>query len=183
MRYEEVQYAGSPFWKVLAGTPGPVVGTEGPLYRYTVYVQKGLGLKRALAAHRIDTTLADERGWTRGNVRFQRVAHGADTDVLIANPATVDLLCAPLRTEGEVSCCQGRKVVLNVERWRHAVPHWDSSLLDYRRMVINHEMGHRIGKGHGTCGGQGQRAPVMQQQTYFLKGCKGNAWPLHHELT
>ena len=63
-----------------------MVGDDGPLYQYTVYVQRGLGLHRARVADRIDVTLADERGWTRGKVRFQRVAEGAETDVLVSAP-------------------------------------------------------------------------------------------------
>lgn len=182
MDFELVEYAGEPFWKVKVGTPGPVVGRSGPLYQYAVYVQQGLGLHRARVARRIDVTLADARGWTRGAVRFQRVAENANTDVLVAAPDTVDMLCAPLSTLGEVSCCQGRKVVINVRRWKGAVPHWTGSVTSYRQMLINHEVGHRIGMGHRYCGGAGQQAPVMQQQTYGLQGCRANQWPLEHEL-
>ena len=182
MDFKAVEYNGKQFWKIVTGTPGPVIGDDGPLFKYTVYVQHGLGLHRARVARRIDVTLADARGWTRGAVRFQRVAEGADTDVLVAGPHTVDALCAPLKTEGEVSCCQGRKVVINVLRWRNAVAHWTGSVLSYRQMLINHEFGHRIGKGHQNCGGGGRLAPVMQQQTYGLQGCRANPWPLDHEL-
>ena len=117
-------------------------------------------------------------------MRFQRVASGADTDVLIAAPKTVDKLCYPLQTEGEVSCCVGRKVVINYLRWRDAVTHWpdDMSATTYRQMLINHEFGHRIGKGHARCPDEGNLAPVMQQQTYGLQGCRANAWPLDREL-
>jgi hypothetical protein len=177
-----IDYAGAEFWKVMFETPGPLIGDRGRIFRYCVYTEKGLRLGRTLAVRRIEQTLADKRGWTRGAVRFQRVAEGADTDVLIASPAMVDKLCYPLKTEGEVSCCQGRKVVINYLRWRDAVEHWPYSGTSYRQMLINHEFGHRIGKGHERFSGPGQKAPVMQQQTYGLQGCKANAWPLDHEL-
>ena len=81
-----------------------------------------------------------------------------------------------------MSCCQGRKVVINVLRWKAAVEHWTGSAASYRQMLINHEFGHRIGKGHENCSGQRELAPVMQQQTYGLQGCRANSWPLDHEL-
>ena len=54
-------------------------------------------------------------------------------------------------------------------------------LLDYRRMLINHELGHRTGHGHRKCSGAASIAPVMQQQTFRLQGCKANAWPTDSE--
>lgn len=177
-----VYYGGESFWKVKLNTPGPIVGKSGPLYRYSIFTQKGLKLRRTLSVERIDKTLADPRGWTRGAVRFQRVYENADTDILIAAPLMVDKLCAPLQTNGEVSCCQGKRVVINYLRWRDAVEHWPYSSTSYRQMLINHEMGHRIGKNHERCSGTGQLAPVMEQQTYSFRGCKANAWPLDREL-
>jgi len=173
-------FADMPFRKALGGSP--VVGTEGPLYTYTIYVQKGLGIRRPDIVSRVEKTLGDARGWTRGNVRFQRVEDGAGTFVLVAGPDTVDKLCYPLKTEGKVSCCQGNRVVINSERWKLGVPHWTGTIHTYRQMLINHEIGHRIGKSHGFCQGADQKAPVMQQQTYGLQGCKANSWPLDSEL-
>jgi len=176
-----IEFAGKEFFKMSGETE--IFGDDGPLFQYTVYIQNGIGVDRKRATRRIDVTLADPRSWIRsGNVRFQRVDEGADTDCFIAGPNVVDILCAPLKTEGKVSCCMGRNVVLNVLRWMNAVPHWTGSLNTYRQMVINHEFGHRIGRGHGYCPGPGKLAPVMQQQTYGLQGCRENSWPLDSEL-
>lgn len=181
MTIPTVNFANKPFYTIAGSSP--VMGVEGPLYKYSIYVQKGLGITRSYAQQKIDMTLGDKRGWTRGYVRFQRVEHGAGgTSILIADPGIVDRLCSPLRTEGKVSCCNGSLIVLNVLRWKEGVEHWTGSIYTYRQMLINHEVGHRIGKSHGHCPGAGQKAPVMQQQTYGLQNCKANPWPLDSEL-
>jgi hypothetical protein len=174
------EFANTSFRKARGKTE--VAGFGGPLFTYSVYIQEGIELSTLDVARRIDHTLADERGWTRkGTVRFQRVEDGT-TPVLLCRPDVVDALCAPLDTAGEVSCCIHGRVVLNVVRWRQAVPHWKGNIRSYREMVINHEWGHRIGKGHGSCPGAGKKAPVMQQQTYGLQTCVENSWPLDSEL-
>ena len=175
------QVGGLQFARVLGGTPR-AGSSSAKLYTYTVYVQRDIKGKLAFT-NEVDEILADKRGWIRGNkVAFQRVAKEGNTVIVLARPPIVDQLCAPLKTEGEVSCCLGSRIVINLKRWADGVPHWDGSVQTYRQMLINHEMGHRIGRGHGYCEGPGSLAPVMQQQTYGLQGCKGNSWPLTKEL-
>lgn len=156
---------------------------EGTLYSYVVYVERGLGVDPLEFAREVFGVLSDRRSWIKtGRIAFQQVAKGGNTQCVLASPPTVDKLCVPLQTEGEVSCCMGSRVVLNIDRWMGAVPHWTGSLRTYRQMVVNHEFGHRTGHGHGYCPGAGERAPVMQQQTYGLQGCRENSWPLPSEL-
>lgn len=160
-----------------------IMGHGGPLYTYSIYVQTGTGIKRPDVARLIDATLGDpKRGWTRnGGVRFRRTESGG-TMILVAKGDVVDRACFPLQTNGEVSCCNGTTVALNAERWKEAVPHWTGPLKTYRQMLINHEVGHRIGQSHRYCDIAGSKAPVMQQQTYGLQGCQANSWPLAYEV-
>lgn len=155
------------------------MGRSGTLMRYRVRVERGTGQDPQEFAEWVDSTLGDRRSWIAGgNYRFQRVASGSyDFTVYLSTPATTDRLCAPLPTNGYTSCRQGDNVVVNLVRWMRGVSHWDSDMETYRRYVINHEVGHRLGKGHVRCTGQGDPAPVMQQQTLKLAGCTGNAWP------
>lgn len=127
----------------------------------------------------IQAVLGHSQGWTaRGRHAFRHLASDApDLAILIATPESVDRLCAPLDTEGYFSCRVGGRAVLNVERWNAAVPHWTSSLEDYRAYLINHEVGHYLGMGHALCPSSGEPAPVMQQQSIDLMGCEPNGWP------
>ncbi|MFC7327809.1 DUF3152 domain-containing protein [Marinactinospora rubrisoli] len=161
---------------VVAGE-SPVRGS-GPLRRYLVEVEEGLPGAAGDFAAAVDEVLADPRGWIGDGMSVQRVDSGpVDFRVALAAPATVDDLCYPLRTEGEVSCTQGDRAIINQNRWVSGVRHFDGDLATYRVYVVNHEVGHALGHGHVTCPGAGERAPVMQQQTLGLQGCEPNGWP------
>lgn len=155
----------------------PQVG-RGTALRYTVAVERGLPYAPADVAPVVDATLADPRGWTKDGLHaFRRVPHRPDIRVLLASPDTTDELCAPLQTRGRVSCRNGALVVLNARRWAYGIPDYDGDLRRYRQYVVNHEVGHALGAGHVECPGPGRRAPLMQQQSYGLDGCRPNAWP------
>ncbi|MES2876357.1 MAG: DUF3152 domain-containing protein [Patescibacteria group bacterium] len=127
-------------------------------------------------------TLNDSRGWVRMNVRFVEVASGGQFNLILA---TADEVGAVPGCGAEYSCRSGRSVLINQDRWMGATPSWNNaggSLRDYRHMVVNHEVGHWLGHGHSSCGGAGQPAPVMQQQSIDLQGCGFNPWPLASEL-
>lgn len=146
---------------------------------YSVGVEQGIPIDVEAFAAFVDATFADARSWTSDPRRewgFQRVEKGG-IRIVIASPSTVDKQCRPLKTEGKVSCARQGYISLNLDRWELAVRHWDKSLREYRRYVVNHEMGHYLGKPHVGCPSPGAPAPTMMQQTYSLKGCTGNPWP------
>ncbi|PRY63322.1 uncharacterized protein DUF3152 [Knoellia remsis] len=147
-------------------------------------VEEGAGVDSAEAARIISATLGDARGWqTEERVRFraataeQTAAGDVDLTVVLASPKTTDKLCAPLDTNGKVSCFNLRKAVLNARRWTEAVPHFGTDLTGYRQYLVNHEVGHGLYHGHVECPSKGAPAPIMLQQTKGLDGCKANAWP------
>ncbi|OON80111.1 hypothetical protein B1H18_13115 [Streptomyces tsukubensis] len=154
---------------------------KGTVRRYKVEVEGGTGLSANAAAQEIHTVLADRRGWTTdGRNGFQLVSSGPyDFEVKIATPDTVDRLCgaAGLHTHGEVNCDVGDQVIVNLKRWQTGSPEFSGPLHEYRALIINHEVGHRIGHGHETCPGPGLPAPAMMQQIDGLRGCRANAWP------
>jgi hypothetical protein len=170
---------------------GEVLGDAGSLRRFRIGVEDGITMDLAELAVFVDETLGHEQGWTAGgDLRLQRVAGDADHDytIFLATSETTERLCAdaglqviaPSFPEGGVSCRTPGRAVLNLSRWHRSVPHYvdaEVPLETYRRMLINHEVGHELGYGHYGCPGRGEPAPVMQQQTLFLDGCEANPWP------
>ncbi|MFC8076416.1 DUF3152 domain-containing protein [Streptomyces sp. NPDC057307] len=174
-----VAKSGTGVFSTAVASGGPV--GEGTIRRYTVQVEGGTGVSASGAAKEIAAVLGDRRGWiANGRDGFQLVSSGpGDFEVKIATPDTVDRICgaAGLRTRGEVNCNVGNQVIVNLKRWLTGSPQFSGSLSEYRALIINHEVGHRIGHGHESCPGPGRPAPVMMQQIDGLRGCRANAWP------
>ena len=155
---------------------------RGRIWHYTVEVEDGIGLDADDVADEVGRILADPRGWTAdGRNGFARVASGHPREfaVKIGTPATVKQLCAKggVVVTHDVNCRVGDDVVVSLTRWTQGSPQFKGPIGDYRALIINHEVGHRLGHGHETCPGKGRSAPAMMQQIYGLKGCMANAWP------
>ena len=151
----------------------------GPLKRYDVRVEQGLGVSAADFAAEVDRTLADPRSWgADARMSFRRVASGpVDFRVVLASPDTTDRLCRPLSTGGIYSCGNGDTAVINSMRWLRGADAYRGALPEYRQYVVNHEVGHTLGHGHATCPGRGEDAPVMMQQTKGVGACRAVPWP------
>jgi hypothetical protein len=147
--------------------------------RFSVEIEGGLHVDPAAVAARVTAILSDPRSW---RVAVRRVSSGAvDFRVILARPTTTDRLCAPLATNGLFSCAQSDRAVLNAARWLGGAKPYRRALRRYRVYMVNHEVGHMLGHGHGGCSGTGLPAPVMMQQTKGLGGCRPNPWPLAWE--
>jgi hypothetical protein len=99
----------------------------------------------------------------------------------------------------DTSCRVGSAVYLNSARWIRGAVAFHGDLANYRRYMVNHEVGHAFGHRHQPCGVDGGPAPVMMQQTLSTsndeiatitaavpqgtpiprdgKTCTPNAWP------
>ncbi len=134
-------------------------------------------------ATQVAETYADNRGWSKAGITFQRVESGGQYILVLSEASQVPTFSPGC--DAIYSCRAGQYVIINEDRWIGATDTWNSqggSLRDYRHMVINHETGHWLGHGHYNCQGAGQLAPVMQQQSIDLQGCKFNPWPLDFEI-
>ncbi len=151
--------------------------------RYSIEVEGGLPVDTSEFAAKVRATLQDPRGWqTQDRVHFVYVSPdeargGASIDmhIILASPDLVDRWCAPLKTQGQVSCHNEGKVMLNVRRWVLGAAAYADDVDLYRTYLINHEVGHATGHRHEPCPKDGANAPVMLQQTLGLAGCR--AWP------
>ncbi|TXS56790.1 DUF3152 domain-containing protein [Streptomyces sp. t39] len=161
---------------------------KGRRVRYRIDVEKGLGLDAGLFARAVQETLNDDRSWAHnGAMTFERVSSGEAEFVLtLASPGTTGVWCAKSgldTTVDNVSCdsASTERVMINAYRWaRGAETYGPKAMHAYRQMLINHEVGHRLGHNHVNCATPGALAPVMQQQTKSLDvggvACRANPW-------
>ncbi|MFB7557014.1 DUF3152 domain-containing protein [Streptomyces brevispora] len=161
---------------------------KGHKYRYRIDVEKGLGLDSALFAEAVQKTLNDERSWAHdGEMTFERISTGdPDFVITLASPGTTGDWCEKSgldTTVDNVSCDSAatERVMINAYRWAQGSSTFGPDKLhSYRQMLINHEVGHRLGHNHVSCRTPGSLAPVMQQQTKSLNiddiKCRANAW-------
>ncbi|MFI2710016.1 DUF3152 domain-containing protein [Micromonospora sp. NPDC018662] len=168
---------------------GGVLGRGGELRRFRVAVERGVGEDVRAFGDVVQRALAGPGSWVdSGRLRLQRVAPGSryDFTIYLATRDTAGRLCGAggidIRKGGVpyTSCRVPGKVVINLDRWRTSAPHLVAvgmPLDAYRLYVVNHEVGHQLGHHHEACPGAGRAAPVMQQQTLFLDGCRPNPWP------
>ncbi|MZE53031.1 DUF3152 domain-containing protein [Streptomyces sp. SID5770] len=161
---------------------------KGRLIRYRVDVEKGIGLDPKLFADAVQKTLNDPRSWAGdGAMTFERISSGEPEFVItLASPGTTGVWCRKSgldTTIDNVSCdsASTERVMINAFRWaRGSSTFGPKAMHAYRQMLINHEVGHRLGHNHVTCRTPGALAPVMQQQTKSLNidgvRCRPNPW-------
>ncbi|MFJ2056581.1 DUF3152 domain-containing protein [Streptomyces sp. NPDC087908] len=161
---------------------------KGKLVRYRIDVEEGLALDQNLFATTVFKTLNDRRSWAgKGEMTFERVSSGESQFVItLASPGTTGVWCAKSELDTlaqNVSCdsAQTDRVMINAFRWAQGSETFGpKAMVAYRQMLINHEVGHRLGHGHVNCGTEGALAPVMQQQTKSLDiggiKCRPNPW-------
>lgn len=175
----------TPAWLVAQQTPRSTPVVSGvPVVTYTVASRGSVTADLNEFAAQFNETLNSSLGWSRLGVRFEQVATGGRFTAWLSEASQMTTFSSSGCDE-TVSCRVGSNVVINQTRWLNGSDAWNGaggSLRDYRHMVVNHETGHWLGHGHRYCGGAGQAAPVMQQQTIDMQGCMPNSWPQSHEM-
>ncbi len=168
--------------------PKPVIEDPSWMHPQVIFTYN-IGTRGDVAAdlqefsNQVSQTLNDSRGWSQLGAGFNEVNSGGGFTLYLAAASSMTSFSSGCSEYW--SCRVGTSVIINQDRWLGATDAWNNaggSLRDYRHMVINHEVGHWLGHDHLSCSGAGQLAPIMQQQSIDLQGCKFNAWPLPGEL-
>lgn len=182
----EITAARPGYMTVTRATTAVDVSRDLPTVRETVQYEiasVGRTSEEEEFAQQVQQTLDDPRGWRADGIAFERVDSGGDLEIVLSQASRIPGYSPACSSN--YSCRVGRFVLLNQDNWTDATPAWrkgDASVRDYRHMLVNHEVGHWLGRDHVTCdGGADQPAPVMQQQSKTLAGCAANPWPLDAE--
>lgn len=191
----------------VVGTPGAKAG-QGKEKKFTYVVEIENGIKAetfggddAFAAM-VDATLTNPKSWAHDEkFAFEHVADSPDAQpdlrIQLSSVDTTHGLCGhDIAMETSCFYSDGNRVVINESRWIRGATPFQGDLGAYRQYLINHEVGHGIGyAAHEPCGGNGELAPIMMQQTLSLSNtelskidatevykddgavCAANPWP------
>jgi hypothetical protein len=164
-----VPQQGEGWWRTVAGTSAQI-GT-GQVRTYSVEVEQGVVPSQVHQAFAdvVEKTLADPRGWTAGGgIAFRRVDVAVpDVRIRLTTTETARGVCG-FDVPYDTSCYVKGVVYVNAARWFRGARSFAGDLAGYRRYVVNHEIGHFLGRGHEPCQADGAPAPVMMQQTFGL---------------
>ena len=146
---------------------------------------------------KVKTILHSKKGWQLKNYKFffispsifKRIPNNKkDTIKVILRLSTNETIVREcgFKEEERLSCYNPTitpaNVCINFDRWMTGSHHSKLKLSDYRIYVINHEIGHALGRGHvKVCTCKTCPVPVMMQQTKSIGECKPNVWPLKDE--
>ncbi|WP_300767254.1 DUF3152 domain-containing protein [uncultured Bifidobacterium sp.] len=153
-------------------------------YKYCVATKGDVGDVESFISI-VFRTLNDPRGWPRAGAVFTQASTRCDMTIYLSEAQYMTQFASGCSEN--YSCRVGDEVIINLTRWNHGVDSWldnGGTLARYRRMVIDHEVGHRLGHkdNETTCDAAGNRAPLMQEQSMNLRTCIPNEWPLDDEL-
>jgi hypothetical protein len=177
------------------------------VFTYTVEIEDGATLAEGDHAFgtAVAATLDDPRSWVgSGQIALRRVDASAgvvpDFRVSLTSQLTTRAQCGyQIRYEASCWKSDAGRVLINGARWVRGAGAFEGQLGLYRQYAINHEVGHVFRNPHVPCGGNGDLAPVMMQQSFGVsddylaqltdsspqgveiprdgKVCRPNAWP------
>lgn len=147
---------------------------------FSVWFDKKCKFRENPIIDKIQSVLTNKRGWKKFGYNFKYIAFSKNVNFTFyfTSEETIQKIC----NLSGLSCADlnSNIIYINANNWRNGSTKSKLSLDDYRTYVINHEVGHIIGKSHVTCSGF-NKVPVMVQQTLGIGNCKPNPWPLSIE--
>lgn len=148
---------------------------------YKILFDPRCGFRTGPIIKKVQDVLQDNRGWKRMgyNLRMKQDDNNVDFVIYFTFESYIKRKC----NFTGLSCADldNDIIYINENRWRRGSTASKLNLDDYRTYVINHEVGHILGRGHAKCENRNTRVPVMVQQTLGIHNCKPNVWPLRWE--
>lgn len=145
----------------------------------------------AEATYFVDEILRHHRGWASKNYQFRYIQPTKKLDMLdmhirMSSPSTIRETCPNImvpNTESMspagLSCTitggKVKRVLLNAINWNSPPLASGMGTRAYRFYVVNHEVGHVLGRGHAPWPKDpASKCPIMTQQTINGQRCKPN---------
>lgn len=175
------------------GSAPDLCGPVDAPYRVTIRITASQARRSSLPEFKeiVKRTLCSELSWVGGGQLRLKFKADGDLRIGLWTASETEERCMQLiglSVDRRYSCADSsqREVVVNGRAWDNAQPSWPESLLRYRRMLVNHEVGHALAQRHRYCTRDGAKAPVMMQQSKGLtqdgNTCRANPWPLASEI-
>ncbi|MDE9367903.1 DUF3152 domain-containing protein [Luteipulveratus sp. YIM 133132] len=166
--------------------PGSDTPSSTRAVTYALEVESGAGVSATDVARKVGDVLRDSRGWQGlGEIHFEQVTPDRlragvkpEVRIVVAGSATAARLCAPTALEGGSTCATGSTAVIDANGWQRTAATYQGDPDGFRTYLINHAIGHVLGRANAPCPSDGARALVMTPQIDDLQGCKPWPWPL-----
>jgi hypothetical protein len=145
----------------------------------------------------VKNILMDHRGWNSKGYNFVFVSKSVFDKIVVKRGSSLKFILRLSQNKTIVDECgfdineklscynptvNPPNVLINYYRWMNGSRFSKLSVQDYKKYVINHEVGHALGRDHVTkCICKECKVPVMMQQTISIGKCKPNPWPLQNE--
>ena len=179
--------------------PAPTATTpDADIVQYVrIDVEDGLQMTNGTLSSFVMSALNDPQGWGQeGPTAYVQTEGAPDIRIVFASPFTAAALCptphepavlapsatvssspspSPTAAPTAVQCAAQGAIVVSVYDWIQGVPGFGEERTDARIYLLNHGLGHVLGKPDVAC--KKGVAELMVDQRTLPKKCTPNPWP------
>jgi len=177
--------------------PAPEATTPdaGVVEHVRIDVEEGLQMIDGTLGAFVMSALNDPQGWGQsGTVAFVQTEGAPDVRIIFASPFTAAALCptphepavltpsatpsptpSPTAAPLAIQCATQGAIVVSVYDWIQGLEPFAEDRTNARVYLLNHAMGHVLGKADDSC--KKGVANVMVDQRTLKKACTPNPWP------
>ena len=143
--------------------------------RYDVLIQDNIKKNLKNFQKFIQNTLSDKRSW---KFNFLYDKKNPNFLIILSKARTINNICG----FSNLSCADRSNniIYINYSRWLNGAKKSGLSLIDYRKYLINNEVGHILGLNHYKRK-KNKKVPIMYQSTLGIYDSLPNCYPLPWE--